>query len=210
MKFDPYAGLWNSKENSKSKEPDPHADLLLEYGFGSVDEFDKSIISGIEKGFFDDQAIRNFGEAVNHNLMLNDQGTAYREAWKIYHDSYEDNADEIIESLVQSVRSNISVVDISNLDAVIQTLRELEANEEATELIKFYVNNKSGDTTTWDIENYSYRGGIRDTEVLLACNEKFRLYEPEITPKEVLLKVEIFRNGTRRMMPCSRMHRLVI
>ncbi|HEV2542213.1 MAG TPA: P-loop NTPase fold protein [Methylobacterium sp.] len=191
MKFDPYAGLWDSKETSKPQETDPHADLLLEYGFGSADEFDKSIISGIEKGFFDDQSVRNFGEAANHNLTLNDQGAAYREAWKIYHDSYEDNADEIIESLIQSVRSNISVVDISNLDAVIQTLRELEANEEATELIKYYVNNKNGDATTWDTEGYSYRGGIKDAEVLSACNEKFRLHEPEITPKEVLLKVGI-------------------
>ncbi|MBB2964395.1 hypothetical protein [Methylobacterium sp. R2-1] len=191
MKFDPYAGLWESNETSKPKDSDPHADLLLEYDFGNVDELDKAIISGVVKGFFDEETVRSFGESVNHNLALSDQGNAYRAAWRVYHDSYEDNAEEIIESLVQSIRSNINVVDISNLDAVVQTLRELGANEKAAELIRFYVDNKSGDATIWDTESYSYRGGIKDAEVLSACNEKLRLHEPETTQKEVLLKVGI-------------------
>ncbi|CAO4140756.1 hypothetical protein LPLAFNJD_LOCUS771 [Methylorubrum aminovorans] len=198
MKFDPYASLWEANEPSKPSEPDPHSDLLLEYDFGNADEFDKAIIAGIINGFFDEQAVRNLGEAVNQNLALNDQSNAYKAAWKIYHGSYEDNANEIIESLAQSIRSNISVVDISNLDAVVQTLRELGADEKATEIIKFYIDNKKGDSTIWDTEDYSYRGGIKDSEVLSACNEKLRLHEPDLTPKDVLIKVGISKGLTAK------------
>lgn len=189
LKYDPYAHYWPSDKGDKPKEPDANTILLQAYDFGAADDFDKSIISGIVRGFFDEENVRKLGESVNLNLAQNDKSTAYREAWSIYHDSYDDNAEEIITSLDRSLRTNISVLDISSLDSTVIVMRELGAAEKATKLIEFYVENKNGTAETWDAEAYSYRGGIRDPEVLKACSEKLTSYGILLSPLETLKKV---------------------
>jgi hypothetical protein len=101
--------------------------LLLEYGWGYADEFDRELIAYIRSGCFSKSRISYCVEQAK-TLLANEQAHEALEAgWSAYHRSLKNNEEEVIASIVASNMKYPEFVSPVNLDAAVRLLRDLNA-----------------------------------------------------------------------------------
>lgn len=121
-----------------SQEDENKSKLLAEYGYMLTDSFDHQIMKFVEKGFLNDEF---FDELQKKNeLVIAQKGRdLFREAWDLYRDSFEDNAEEFAVQLARSFEKNVDFIGLDTADESIGILRQLGKNSEADALVDIYV-----------------------------------------------------------------------
>jgi len=111
--------------------------ILAQYGWGSMDSLDSALMSFVESSVLDIEEITAKAEAIEKSLKQRGQMVALEQAWRPFHDSFEDNEDEVCESLIAGIRDNFEAVSRPTLDAAISILTELGRPDDATALLNF-------------------------------------------------------------------------
>jgi predicted DCC family thiol-disulfide oxidoreductase YuxK len=112
--------------------------LLESYGF-NMDDFGQSLYSGIENGYFELDTVTGTAKRLQERIYEGWRQNRFNEAWRIYHDSFDDNEDKFVEELSSSFLDVIDSTHILNIDATIIILKELGHVERAKELLSMYI-----------------------------------------------------------------------
>ncbi|MFZ1009262.1 MAG: hypothetical protein WAN65_20635, partial [Candidatus Sulfotelmatobacter sp.] len=163
--------------------------LLDSYGFSGMDEFDLTLLDGIRDGFFDP------GRVKKHASALSDQAKAGRlrgsmwNAWAGFHDSFDDNQTEVLNSIYQSFMEGSRYIDPINLSATVALFKELGSPERADEIIKNYVASHSDDFRLFDLGNYPFREDVKDPDVVRAFADKLGMFQETRSAGDVLRSI---------------------
>ena len=122
--------------------------LLSEYQFMNMDDFDAELAKFVDTGILDIPSITSKAEEQNRTLEIQKKTGSLEKAWRPFHDSLRDNIDEVTKSILDGLRANVAVVSLANLDAAVAVLFELDKQEEAKGIIKYFVENRPIDF--WD------------------------------------------------------------
>lgn len=163
-------------------------EFLENYSFGLVDAFDKALLDGIKLGFFDFDRLRD--EAKKLDAVYKDQGTKelLDKPWTLYRDSFDDNQDEFIASLLDVFGKKMSAVSLPTLDAGVAYLKMFGKPEEATKAIQEYIRVNDGlPRSEFDLSNISNQP--QDPDVRAALKTKFESFEDKRDPAAVLLEI---------------------
>lgn len=163
--------------------------LLREYGFGFVDEFDNALLLAVERGGFDEANIRAEADIKASALRSQDLDASFKQAWDIYHSSFDDNADEVIDRLNESIRRNVNAVTPSGLDATIRLMKDLGRDALASDVLGFYVENRVAPAEFWDLEHYAFSENIKDKDVTQAFAKKLADYPDGGSALDSLLRI---------------------
>lgn len=107
--------------------------------------FDKTLADFVETGYIDKTKLLAELEKENR-LALSMQGKeSFRKAWDIYHNSFKDNEQEFVDTLVGSFRSNMDVLSLEELGVVVNKLREFERDDLANSLVDDYFSQHSSE-----------------------------------------------------------------
>ena len=159
--------------------------LLEAYHFTNMDEFDLVL----RDGYFDTEAIQKHAAALDKTIKATTRNNSFSQAWRLFHDSLENNEKEVLDGIYSSFISNIQSIAPMNLDGTVRLFKELGRAEQAAEMIKTYMDAHSDDQKLFDLQNYPFTDNIRDPDVIRAFNEKFATFKDERNPAEVLLSV---------------------
>jgi hypothetical protein len=184
--FNIYDGLMEGKGD------DPYADaraLLGTYNFSGVDSFDRILLEGIQQGGFDEGKVRAEAEALHNKLMLQDKDASFKNAWDLYHNSFDDNADAVMDALASSLRNNVEIVSPSGLDATVRLFKDLGRKAEAAEIVNYYVEHRQDPAIFWDLGHYSFSENVKDTDVVEAFATKLATFPEEGGPLESLYNI---------------------
>lgn len=124
--------------------------ILAQYGWGNLDELDNSLMTFVESGIFDLEEITAKAAAVESSQKQKDQMAAFEQAWRPFHDSFDDNEDEVCASLDAGIRNNFEIVSRPNLDAAISILTELGRTDDVDALIDYAKTHSSNEFWTSD------------------------------------------------------------
>lgn len=153
----------------KNKETPPHElkwdTLLTAYNFTHMDDLDRELLNFVDSGILDADRIQQEAKKIDEQVELQKQTGYYEQSWRPFHDSFDDNIDEVVQSIVDGLTKNIRVVSLGGLNAAIKLLKEIGRNEDAEELIKFFVKNKPGDEDFWDPSRDHFREGPYDPDL---------------------------------------------
>lgn len=172
-------GLTNynfDKERKLTEEEARWNAILDNFNWGALDELDHQIVEALEVGCFDPDAIKRAADAVWRRLEIQRLDGNFENAWKGYHESFENNQDQVLDGLFASFKQTYRTISFMNLDGTIRLFRELGRNEQAEELLKFYVDNRSEPQKFWDMNEYAFAGDIRDPGVRTAIDAKFKSF----------------------------------
>ena len=169
-KFNPYEGLFGDRREGVS-HPEWRA-LLKDYGFVHMDAFDRVIFEGINDGHFNFDTLVREAKVLEQQLSAADDDTKFRAAWDLYHGSFDDNADEIMERLAAAVRERPRSVSPNNLSGTITLLKELSWSGDTSKLILDYVANRNEPQSFWDLQNSSFSDDVDDPDVRAAFAAK--------------------------------------
>lgn len=147
-------------------------DTLAAYGHGVTDEFDLLVLDGVERGFFDAEKIVAASNELAAKLGRGDRDAFLSRGWATYHESFDDNADQVVEELDSSCRANVDMLSPSNANGAIKLIKDLGFPERGKALADYYVNNKPADDEFWDLTNHAFRGDINDPDLIAAFERK--------------------------------------
>lgn len=146
--------------------------LLDAYGFLAMDEFDSALLVGLKNGYFDEAVIRQHATALDRTLHDAEAGDSIKEAWKGYHDSFDDDQEQTLDAINKAFFATIRHVDVLKLSQTVAFFKELGRPEQAAEMLEAYIEAHRDNLAVFDIENYPFRNRITDPDVIRAFQEQ--------------------------------------
>ena len=139
--------------------------ILRRYDDFVMDCFDEPIAGLVENGFVDGQQFKTEAALLNEKVRSARSEDSFQNAWRVFHDSFDDNADELIDTLSRSFRTHARYITPVNLDGAVRLLRSLGRDNQASRIIDLYIEKRSADADLFNLEE-SMPGQIKDPEVL--------------------------------------------
>jgi len=187
--------LFGLDENKEKPEEQVRWDTILtEYGFKHTDEFDLVLFEVIESGFIEEDSFLKVANAQNEQIKANKSQNSFSEAWDLYHNSFDDNSDDLAEALISALNEHGRHVTALNMNATVRLLKQLGKANEASDLIDRYIETNKDRTKMFDLEDYAFSGDIDDPEVISKFNQAFN-DSKEIKSLNDVLKSLVGKDG---------------
>lgn len=163
--------------------------LLDAYGFTGMDEFDLALLDGVRNGFFDPSLVRRLASVLNDKIKATNLDRSFLDAWEMYHDSFDDNQDEVLDAMYQSFSKAVSYITPLNMSSTVALFKALGRPEQAAEMIKRFVESRGSERELFDLRNYPFADGVSDPDVIKAFNDKHATFKDEINPTTILFRM---------------------
>ena len=162
------------------------ANDLETYGFSyrRPEEIDIEIANSVERGYFIEQNIIKEIKKYNDNIIINKQDKSLTDAWNLYHDSFDDNHEEVVEKMYKAVKNHAKHISQSDLSASLKLLRDLGSDKKADELLEMVISSRT-DNDYFDINSYAFYS-VTDQKMRDRFEQEYNKRNPPKTPKEVL------------------------
>lgn len=163
--------------------------ILRKFDYQNTDEFDLQIANTVETGFVNDQELLAVAEQFNNQIIATKSENSLREAWRIYHDSFGDDEDLLVESIKKSILKHTKYISPSGLNASVRLLRDLGRDDLADELIEHYVQTRKGEEKLFDLSSYHFREDISDPKINAEFQKISNESKKKLTVKKVLERI---------------------
>lgn len=153
--------------NKASKEPNASKwiSTIRLYGYERIDELDKAIADGVVNGFFNEQLLRELITEKHNEIQNKRASEAFHNSWDLYHNTFADNQQEIIETMDSAFRLNAHTISPLNLDNTVSLFRDLDENKRASELIDFYIAHRATTPEIFDLQSNPFGSDVKDEEI---------------------------------------------
>jgi hypothetical protein len=163
--------------------------LLDSYGFSRMDEFDLSLLEGVRNGYFNPSLVKKLASGINSQITASKLDNSFREAWDMYHDSFEDNQEQVLDAVYDSFRKNVQHIMPLNMDSTVALVRTLGRPDQAAKMINHYVESRGENRDLFDPQHYLLFGPLKDPDVERAFKAKFATFKSESSPKAILVSI---------------------
>jgi len=163
--------------------------LLDGYGFTTLDEFDLELLSGIERGFFDDAKLVFWAGKRDEKVKAAFASGSFDEAWRLYTDSFDDNEADVAKEVSAAIRKNVQFVTPLNLNAAVKMLKDLNRPLEAAEMLRNYMALRKDGREFFDLASYPFARDITDADVRAAFDTRYNGFTDDRSAADVLLGI---------------------
>lgn len=159
-----YSSLTSSmrKISGSNQDRDPkvaeYEALLAKYEFGNTNDFDRVILDGIVRGYFEVDEIERQSDKKARELLVSDKDSSFSAAWGLFHNTFENNGEKFVDALCASIKENFEIVTPINLNSSIIRLKQLGERARAVDALNTYVDKMNGSRDFWDLSSNSFRG----------------------------------------------------
>jgi len=168
--------------------------LLDAYRWSGFDEFDEVLLDGIRDGYFELARVQKYAADIDAKAKAARSTNAFIAAWDRYHDSFENNQDEVLDAIYEGFREGVRYISPVNLNGTVWLLKELGRHEQAAQIIKLYVEAHGGDPALFDVDRSAFAGMVDQPEVVEAFRTKSASFIRNVDVDAVLLSMA-GRNG---------------
>jgi hypothetical protein len=164
----------NDPERIRSRK---WSELLNKFGVSSFDETDEAIARVITRGYVEESGLDRAIAGLTREAEAVEAEERFVRAWRLYHDSLEDNADEIVTVIDDTFDAAAPRITPGNVDSTVRLLRNLNRGDLADSLVDRYMQIRGHETELFDLEAWSGRD-IQDDSLKQHFNTHFeRVHE---------------------------------
>lgn len=162
-------------EDDKDKNPEQlkWSKLLADYGYMETDELDLVLAESLQKGYFNELKLVEKLNLKNEQVLAIKADSSFSDAWGLYHNSFEDNETEVVNTLYESFVKNVKYISPTNLNGTVRLLRDLNRGDLATSVIDIYINERRDEVSLFNPDERHFFGENIDSEVLKRFNEQY-------------------------------------
>lgn len=161
-------------------------EFFREYDFRGLTDFDEELLDFVKNGFINSQRFSEKLKVKNDAIIAQNGVNKYRQAWRLYNNTFECNEKEFIEKLMEGYLANITLLDIRDLTSSIEVLRQLGANKNADKLADEYVKKIFDDEKMLLMRRGHMDFNVEDIYLKQKLNDKLDSQISNRTLKEVL------------------------
>lgn len=167
---------------------------LQAYNYRLTDELDILLSEAVKTGYFVEDEFKAKASDKNQEVLASKSKDSFSNAWGLYHDTFDDNADEVINGLYESFKENCKYITPINLNGTVSLFRELGEEDKASEIIDIYIENRKDEAELFNMEENNFFGDIKDQEIIEKFNDTYDQSVTDETAKQVLERIA-GRNG---------------
>ena len=176
------------KENISDDKKAWHS-RLQNYGYQVTDELDEILARAVKTGYIVDADFDKAAEEKNLQIVAAKATGSFTDAWRTYHDSFDNNQDNVISALHESFKVNAKYITPLNLNGTVQLFRELGEGEKAEELIESFIKARASEPEIFNLSGYPLAGEITDKKVRDAFDKAYEGASIRESPKQVLMRL---------------------
>lgn len=159
--------------------------ILRSYDDFVMERFDEPIAALVENGFVDGRHLQEEAALLNEKVRTARSEDSFQNAWRVFNESFDDNAGELIDCLSRSFRTSARYISPVNLDGAVRLLRSLGRDRQASRIIDLYIDKRRQDPGLFNLEAAALPGQIKDREVL----DKFRRQQQQARQQRSLEEI---------------------
>lgn len=151
----------DTEESDDHQEIEKWKPLLEEYGYKGADDLDIEIINSIASGYFDMEVLAPLIDNADAEVKALKADMSFNEAWDLFHESFQDNENEVCDKLYSSFLANFNHITPLNVLGTFNLLKDLGREQEAQHLVDHYVQNRSEEREFFDLDQNPFiKGGV--------------------------------------------------
>lgn len=165
--------------------------LLDTYNFRTMNSLDLALLNGIKVGYFDPTKIRTEAAELNQAIVASRLNNSFFEAWELFHNSLEDNSEEVLDAMHKSFLSSVKQITPLNMNSTIALFKALGRQKQAREMIDYYIEARGDEAKLFEPHVYLMFGELSDPEVAKAFNDKHEALKQahQTDPKAILRSI---------------------
>jgi hypothetical protein len=117
--------------------------IISSYEFENLDDFDHTLLEFVRAGILDAEEISRRASDQNERVTRQTKAGAFGGVWRSFHDSFADNEDEVCQSLMDGITTNLDIVSMNDVDGVLNIFKGLDRKDLIEALIDFVSKNAS-------------------------------------------------------------------
>jgi len=151
---------------------------IREYGYQLSDELDILLAESVRTGFFVESSFQQEASKKNSETLASKSEGSFSDAWSLYHGSFDDNTEVVVDGLYESFKKNVKNISLTNLNGTVILFKELGEDAKASEMIDIYIQERESEKGIFNLKENNVFGDVRDSEIV----EKFdKVYEESLT-----------------------------
>lgn len=165
--------------------------LLHQYEYGITDELDLVLAKAVETGYIVESNLREKAELKNSQVLASKSKNSFSKAWDLYHNNFDNNQDEVIEALYESLIKNAKHISPLNLNGTITLFRDLGEDEKASDAIDKYIEARKETPNLFNLNDFvsnPFSRDVTDTEVREKFANKFKEIVVDESAKSILAR----------------------
>lgn len=179
-----------SENKEETEEQKTWKTIINNYGYNATDNLDLLLSKVIQTGYVIQDEITEKADEKNREIIAYKAGNSYRNAWDLFRDSFDDNRDDVVNTLYEKIKASIKHVRPDNLDDSVRLFRGLGENEKAEEIIDFFIGSKNENIELFNPDNFSDFGrGISDQSIRDKFTAIYQSSVTEETAEQVLERI---------------------
>ena len=163
--------------------------LLESYGFAEVDEFDMVLYDGLRNGFFEPNAVQSCVKELNNKITKNKDIHSFGQLWKVYHESFDDNTDEVIHTIHSGFRRYVKSLGVTDLNSTVLILKQLGQADLANDVIAAFVETHAANRAMFDVSNLHFLNANPDPDIVRVFSEHYASFKEERDLLGILLSL---------------------
>jgi hypothetical protein len=153
-----FLGIGATQDDNEEKKK--WRSLLHSYNYNHTDSFDLVLAESIRAGYFIEEDFKREAEKKNGEIIASRSLGSFKESWNLYHETFDNNADEVISGIYESFKKNTKYISTNDLNGTVTLFRQLGENKKASEIIDIYIRERR------DEKNYLILQAITFLEIL--------------------------------------------
>ena len=138
------------------------------YDFQIAQTYDKLILEGVEKGYFDEEKLIEEAKIISEQIKSDFKRSQITEIWSLIKGSFDNNAKEITNKVVSVFKNNITHTTVYDIDGAAELLEALNKSNLAREVIDCYVAHHEENNRSIDINDLPVK--ITNNQLIKAIN----------------------------------------
>jgi hypothetical protein len=175
--LEPHLAQRDKPDKPVPKEEAAWESLLEKYKFRRSDDFDLALMKYVDSMILDPEEIRGEARALQEQQRLGELHGTFEAAWRMFHDSFADDEDQVVQEIVNGAKKSYEVVSLPNLNEMVLLLKGLGREAEARDVLKFFAD-KRYDAGYWNLQDDPFLRGPFDPDVSAIIEQK-KLTEPK-------------------------------
>jgi hypothetical protein len=164
--------------------------LLEAYNYRWTDDFDLALLDGVKNGYYDPSSVEKTAQVLHDKIIAVRADGSFEEAWRLYHDSFENNQDAVLDAIYFSFMRNFAYISPTNLNGTITLFKQLGRPEQALAMLSHYMTNRKESRAFFDLEDSLFGDSVTDPDVRQAFDEKSTMVPETRDVRQMVLALE--------------------
>src|ERR1035438_4650041 len=133
----------------------------------------------MQNGLFDLRLVGEHVKELDRRRKANNAQGSFTGAWELYHCSFADNQEQVLDTIYQSFKSNINYLSAIDLNSTVWLFKNLGRTSLGEEMIRFFIDNRGENPKVFDLNSYPFKQKIDDPDLITAFAEKLVTFKDD-------------------------------